>query len=560
MSDDDSKDPKDLFNSFSDEEIAELDQLADEIAKPVDGDTNDNNAEQGTNHQVSELNTTGSDDVDNALAKAKKLANNHNEIELQEELTITEKPEKTDEIIKSDRDDSNIPANEDTKDINELIDNGKEDTPPSWVSEGPPIDGYEIDAFSETDDSNVLNNASQNENKSANTSSEPDEQEVVSNDDQATFANGQENNEFEQQDDNSATLHTSESVVKEDPLIDHPTSNLEEQAITNNDNYHVIEGISLDEDDVEESEFMTDDTNTTLNTKIDTNEEDLTTEFVESVKEEMYSNVDSGVTHEYEIVLDEEEPEQAFHSDELDESNDLDHTSHDSDFSVEVENDGKVQERTMPASSVLHETQHPERQQPVLTQQPAQNQINNGQQPVYSNSKSLASFAFGSISSLFRRKNSSNDQSSRAGYSFSEHLKNAALRDVQKLKSMQSDQCKLLEEASLLTNPQNYDSSNKERVLSIFKEISKASTLIAAHSSRLSISTTGMDEASDKLLANNADYEQRTNKFINELNENSSKLEDKSIQDAAMKIALAFKELFDKIFSKENKSNPSMSV
>ncbi|MDI4652583.1 MULTISPECIES: hypothetical protein [Pseudoalteromonas] len=532
----DKKDNNELFNNFSDDEISELEKMADEIAKEGDNSATVPAEELEDTSFSQDVPSTGSNDVDEILSKAKELAENQGEIELSENQLTNDVNIVTDIENADNQKEESLPELDANSEFDEAVSNDSE--PPSWVSESPPIDEYEGHTFdnsgyTEADDFDKELNT----NTDSNSDSAPDKEAEKEKVDEISHQKEPDDNlDSEFQDSNSVDLSAESSTFD---TQSHQLNDTEEEVV--NDEH-------FEEDNSHEPQIMLDDE---LNS-------DEPAEDIEHDSTETYEGVHQDDSDAFDSV------EEDVVAEEAQEILDAEDVSHDSDFSVELNNEGEIDQDSITSTPVYHQeqpanqlaNQQPANQQPA-NQQPA---VNYGHQPALTHTKSLMSFGFGSLSALFNRNSGSSKQKSDVGYSFGEHLKNAAQRDIQKLQAMQKEQCKLLDMAAKLTNPKEYDSNNRDRVLGLLGKISEASNNITAQANRLSISTSNMSDVSKQLENNNNSYKADSEKLLKDIEGNTNKLDDKSLKEAAEKIAQAFKELFNKLFSSDKNAKSEMSM
>lgn len=533
MSDEDKKDNNELFNNFSDDEISELEKMADEIAKEGDNSATVPAEELEDTSFSQDVPSTGSNDVDEILSKAKELAENQGEIELSENQLTNDGNIITDVENADNQIEESIAEVNANNAFDEAVSNDPE--PPSWVSESPPIDEYEEHTFdnsgpTEADDIDKELNTNAESNSELALDEEAGK-EVVN--DISHQKEPDDNIDSEFQDSTSVDLSPESSTF--DTQESHQFNDTEEEVV-NDEHFEV--------DHSHEPQIMLDDE---LNS-------DEPAEHIEHDSTEAYEDIHQDDSDAFDSV------EEDVVADETQETHDVEDVSHDSDFSIELNNEGEIEQDSITSTPVNHQEQ-PANQQPAnqqsANQQPA---VNCGHQPAFTHSKSLMSFGFGSLSALFNRSSGSSKQKSDVGYSFGEHLKNAAQRDIQKLQAMQKEQCKLLDMAVKLTNPKEYDSNNRDRVLGLLGKISEASNNITAQANRLSISTSNMSDVSKQLENNNNSYKADSEKLLKDIEGNTNKLDDKSLKEAAEKMAKAFKELFNKLFSSDKNAKPEMSM
>ncbi|MEJ6534043.1 hypothetical protein [Pseudoalteromonas lipolytica] len=524
MSDEDKKDNNELFNNFSDDEISELEKMADEIAKESDNSATVPAEELEGSSFTQEVPSTGSNDVDEILSKAKELAENQGEIDLSENHLTKDGDVGTDIENADKKKEGSITELNGSNEFDEPVSNDSE--PPSWVSESPPIDEYEEQTF----DNSSFTEASDID-EGLNTNTAPQQ---ASNSDSALDmeAENEVANEISHQNEPNDNLD-SEFQDKTNVDLDHENSTFDVQSHQlSDDEEDVVNGEQFDVELTNEPQIMLDDE---LNS-------DVPDKFIELDSTEQHEGFNLDGSDAFDTI------ENDGVDDEAQDINDVEDASHDSDFSVELNNKGEIDQDSITSTPVNHQ------------EQPTSQQPNYGQQPAFTHSKSLMSFGFGSLSALFNRNSDSGQQRAEVGYSFGEHLKNAALRDIQKLKAMQKEQCKLLDMTAKLTNPKEYDSNNRDRVLGLLGKISEASNNITAQANRLSISTSNMSDVSAQLEANNKGYKADSEKILKDIEDNTSKLDESSLQEAAKQVAKAFRELFNKLFSSDKNAKQEMSM
>ncbi|MGP4943189.1 hypothetical protein [Pseudoalteromonas nigrifaciens] len=179
------------------------------------------------------------------------------------------------------------------------------------------------------------------------------------------------------------------------------------------------------------------------------------------------------------------------------------------------------------------------------------------QQMMQEENQKGVNFSFGSLRSLFR-KNEDVDPSEKTS-SFSTFREQSTQQDVDRLSKLQTEHKTLMSQAVELTNPENYNPENKEKVLNILDDINKTSSVIEEQTERLSARTTGMPEIDNELASNQSNFKDSVNKLTGELEGNVEELNDDSMRKAMENIAKAIKEMFEKIF-KRNNTSPDMEM